>query len=145
MAVNTRTEYALRALLEIADSSTEAVSAKKICQRQALPKKYIEHLLADLKAANLIVSSSGAKGGYFLSRKPTEITLADILKAVDDDSLNPNCNITARRFCPEGHCPLSSFFSALGIKINVILTQYTLAEIYNAWKGENDATGKNIS
>ena len=100
MAVNTRTEYALRALLEIADSSREAVSAKKICQRQALPKKYIEHLLADL------------------------------------NSLNPNCNINAKRFCPEGHCPLSSFFRALGIKIDVILTQYTLAEIYNAWKGE---------
>jgi biotin operon repressor len=68
MAVNTRTEYALRALLEITDSQQDAVSAQKICEHQELPKKYIERLLGNLKAAGLIISSAGAKGGYVLAK-----------------------------------------------------------------------------
>mgnify|MGYP001164642727 FL=1 len=136
MAVNTRTEYALRALLEIADNPHEAVSAQKICQNQSLPKKYIERLLTNLKTANLIVSSSGVRGGYFLSCNPEDISFLDILTAVQDESLDPTCNLDSRRYCPEGECPLSVFFKTLGDRIECILSEYSLTDIYNAWKGE---------
>ena len=136
MAVNTRTEYALRALLEIADNPQEAVSAQKICQNQSLPKKYIERLLANLKTASLIVSSSGVRGGYVLSRDPEDISFLDILRAVQDESLDPTCNLDSHRFCPKGKCPLSGFFKILGARINAILCEYSLADIYDAWKGE---------
>ncbi|MEN6445383.1 MAG: Rrf2 family transcriptional regulator [Candidatus Cloacimonas sp.] len=135
MAVNTRTEYALRALLEIADSKQMAISAQSICQKQSLPKKYIERLLSNLKTANLIQSSSGAKGGYLLSRNPAEITFADIIKSVQDESLDPTCNLNSQRFCPQDKCPLSGFFATIGSRIESILSEYTLADIYNAWKG----------
>ncbi len=135
MAVNTRTEYALRALLEIADSPKEAVSAQKICENQDLPKKYIERLLSNLRCAGLVQSSAGAHGGYVLARKPKEITLSQVLQAVEDDSLNPTCNASANRFCPSGGCALNGFFTDLGATMHQLLSTYTLESIYQSWKG----------
>ncbi|PKN72432.1 MAG: hypothetical protein CVU50_07635 [Candidatus Cloacimonetes bacterium HGW-Cloacimonetes-3] len=135
MAVNTRTEYALRALLEIADSPKEAVSAQKICENQDLPKKYIERLLSNLKTAGLISSSAGSHGGYTLAKKAKDITLNHVLDAVADDSLDPTCNASAQRFCPSGSCPLSGFFADLGSKVSELLSTYTLDIIYKTWKG----------
>jgi len=132
MAINTRSEYALRALLEIADSPQEALSAQKICDHQALPKKYIERLLGNLKAAGLVESSSGAKGGYQLSRKAEEITLFQVLQAVEDDSLDPTCSSGSSRFCPSGGCALRQFFSNLGGTLQSLLSSYTLADIKTA-------------
>ncbi len=134
MAVNTRTEYALRALLEITDSQQDAVSAQKICEHQELPKKYIERLLGNLKTAGLIISSAGAKGGYVLAKPAEDITLQQVLSAVDDDSLDPTCNASAQRFCPSGGCSLSAFFTELGGRMQQMLSEYTLASIYNTWK-----------
>lgn len=145
MAVNTRTEYAIRALLEIADSPQEAVSAQKICENQDLPKKYVERLLSNLKAAGLVSSSAGARGGYALAKDASEITLQHVLMAVADDSLNPSCNASLQRFCPAGKCALSSFFSELGGKVQELLSGYTLETIYKSWKGSTDETRKNIS
>ncbi|MDY0152844.1 MAG: Rrf2 family transcriptional regulator [Candidatus Cloacimonas sp.] len=136
MAVNTRTEYALRALLEIADSPTEAVSAQKICDKQDLPKKYIERLLGNLKNAGLIISSAGSRGGYSLALPAGEISLMQVLAAVQDDSLDPTCNSASTRFCPKGNCPLSSFFSQLGGEVQKLLSTHTLESIYDTWKGE---------
>jgi len=136
MAVNTRTEYALRALLEIADSPLEAVSAQKICAHQALPKKYIERLLSNLKTAGLVESSSGARGGYQLAKPAAQISLRQVLKAVDDDSLDPTCNTGSTRFCPSGDCALRMFFTGLGEKLSELLSAYSLADIYQGWKGD---------
>lgn len=136
MAVNTRTEYALRALLEIADSHNEAVSAQKICDKQDLPKKYIERLLGNLKNAGLINSSAGSRGGYCLSREASEITLQQVLQAVEDDSLDPTCNSSSTRFCPGGTCSLRGFFGELGGEVQKLLSGYTLETIYQTWKGE---------
>ncbi|MDD2227929.1 MAG: Rrf2 family transcriptional regulator [Candidatus Cloacimonetes bacterium] len=145
MAVNTRTEYALRALLEIADSPQDAVSAQKICENQGLPKKYIERLLSNLKTAGLVTSSAGSRGGYALAKDARDITLQHILVAVADDSLDPTCNASAQRFCPTGNCALSSFFAVLGGKVKELLSGYTLETIYKSWKGSIDGTRKNIS
>lgn len=136
MAVTTRSEYAIRALLEIASGKGEAISAQKICENQDLPKKYVERLLGNLKTAGLISSSAGSKGGYTLAKESSLIHLADILAAVEDDSLNPTCSSGSNRFCPKGQCELRGFFGELGTAINKILAEYSLEDIHRKWKGE---------
>ncbi len=136
MAVTTRSEYAIRALLEIAEGGAEQISAQRICDRQELPKKYVERLLGNLKSAGLISSSAGSKGGYILAREKADIHLADILAAVEDDSLNPTCSSGSNRFCPKGQCELRGFFGELGTAINKILAEYSLEDIHRKWKGE---------
>ncbi|MDD4310383.1 MAG: Rrf2 family transcriptional regulator [Candidatus Cloacimonetes bacterium] len=134
MAVNTRTEYAIRALLEIMDNPNEAVSANKICNNQDLPIKYIERLLGNLKAAGLVSSSAGSRGGYTLAKEPGNISLLQILAAVEDDSLDPSCNSSSKRFCPSESCTLSVFFMELGTAVKELLSNYTLATIHETWK-----------
>jgi Rrf2 family protein len=132
MALNTKTEYALRALIEIHEQGY--VSAQKICEAQKLPKKYIEHLMALLKSAGLVNSSPGSLGGYALAKKPNEISFADILSAVEDGSFNTACVDTSGRHCLGEACTLSPFFSELENKLQQVFRSYTLKDIMKIWQ-----------
>ncbi|MCA9473670.1 MAG: Rrf2 family transcriptional regulator [Nitrospira sp.] len=63
--------------------STSPVQAKSIAQSQAIPARFIEHVLSGLKQAGLVTSQRGAQGGYILSKEPGEISLAEIVKAMN--------------------------------------------------------------
>lgn len=132
MAVNTKTGYALRALLEIARQGQ--VSAQKICEAQRLPKKYIEHLLSLLKAANLINSSAGILGGYSLAKEAEDITFRSLLAAVGDESYVTACTKHTGNHCLGQGCTLEPFFDELGDKLNDIFDSYTLQDILNIWE-----------
>lgn len=132
MAVNTKTEYALRALIAIAEAGH--LSAQKICEVQKLPKKYIEHLLSLLKAADLINSSAGSTGGYELIKAPAEISFQDVLNAVDDKSYATACTHRYGKFCLGKGCTLSPFFSELDHRLRGIMESYTLQDIIETWE-----------
>ncbi|MDI3503341.1 MAG: Rrf2 family transcriptional regulator, cysteine metabolism repressor [Candidatus Cloacimonadota bacterium] len=134
MAVNTKTEYALRALIAIAEAGH--LSAQKISESKKLPKKYIEHLLSLLKAADLINSSTGSTGGYELSKAPGEISFQDVLDAVDDKSYATACTHRFGKFCLGQDCTLSPFFSELDHRLQGIMQSYTLEDIIDLWKRE---------
>ena len=128
MAVNTRTEYALRALLEIADAKEKSVSAQAISERQLLPKKYIEHLLSALKKADLIRSSSGSRGGYTLARPASRINLYDVLVAVEDETPVLSC-VMEGNFCLGSACGLKALFNEVSNKQKRLYQSYTLSKI----------------
>lgn len=132
MALTTRTEYALRALLEIADKGQ--ISAQKICDNQRLPKKYIEHLLSLMKAEGIVISKAGSQGGYSLAKKAEEISFYDVLDAVEDSSFVTECSDEANRHCIGPNCSLSFFFSELEIKLQEVLKSYSLQDIFGIWK-----------
>ncbi|MCK9556470.1 MAG: Rrf2 family transcriptional regulator [Candidatus Cloacimonetes bacterium] len=132
MALNTKTEYALRVLLEIQEQGH--VSAQKICEAQNLPKKYIEHLMAMLKTAGLVNSSPGSLGGYALAKKPEEISFADVLAAVEDYSFNTACVDTSREHCLGDSCTLSSFFNEIQNELQQVFSSYTLKDILKIWQ-----------
>ncbi len=133
MAINTRTEYALRALIEMVGSENEPLSAREICIRQDLPKKYVEHLLAGLKSAGVIRSSSGSKGGYTLTKDAGEISLLEVMKAVDDGTFDLHCYSGRDAYCLGENCGLSSVFGALTEKLNQVLTEFTLRDFYKKY------------
>ena len=84
MKVSTRGDYAARALLSLAlHGSDRPTSVKEIAERTGLPQPYLEQILLAVKGAGLVRSKRGVGGGYVLARPPDEITLADILAAVD--------------------------------------------------------------
>lgn len=101
MHISTKTEYAVRALSELAVSSSDGpVSIAQISTRQNLPRKYIEQLFRKLKRSDLVSSTHGAKGGYILKKPTNQISLKDIMNAVDENYL--------RDYCPDkphtSHC-----------------------------------------
>lgn len=86
MDISARTEYAVRAMLLLAEASTVAagpVSVESLATAQSLPRKFLEAIVADLRTAGLVTSTRGARGGYALTRSPDAISLGDVFRAVD--------------------------------------------------------------
>ena len=83
MRVSARSDYAIRALLELAAAGDAPVRAEAIARAQSIPSKFLENLLVDLRRSKLVVSQRGQNGGYRLARPASAITLADVIRAVD--------------------------------------------------------------
>ncbi len=130
MAINTRTEYAIRALLEIMDSKEEPVSTAEICRKQSLPKKYVEHLLSGLKTAGILSSTAGSKGGYLLAKEPGLIDIFSIMIAVEDTAWQLGCDSKSNRFCLGNKCTLQPVWSQISNQMKAVLSSYTLSTIY---------------
>ncbi len=99
MKLSTRSRYSVRILLELArNPETEPLQVSEMSKRQNIPAKYLEQLIRTLKGADLISSSRGPKGGYFLTRKPEEISLGDIVRLFEGQSDLVEC-VSAPQTC----------------------------------------------
>jgi Rrf2 family protein len=79
-----KTRYALRSLLYIAEDTAGApVQLARIAETQRVPPKYLELIMLDLKKAGLVASTRGPRGGYLLTRDPTEISFGEIVRAME--------------------------------------------------------------
>lgn len=79
-----RFDYALRALIDLAvEAGEERAQLREIAARQVIPEKYLEQLLRPLKAAGIVISMRGSRGGYQLGRPVTEISVLEVLEAVE--------------------------------------------------------------
>jgi Rrf2 family protein len=87
MNITTRTQYGLRALMDIAFHDRNGpVQRRHIALRQSIPTDYMDQLLLKLRAANLIHSFRGREGGYHLAKDANEINVLDIANAVEEES-----------------------------------------------------------
>lgn len=83
MQISAKTDYAIRALLNLAAHEPELVKVDTIVREQLLPRKFVEAILGELRRAQLVRSQRGADGGYALARPAAEITLGAVIRAVD--------------------------------------------------------------
>lgn len=83
MQISARADYAVRAMLILAVSKTPTATAHALAEEQGLPYKFLEAILGELRRAGLVRSQRGAVGGYSLARPADEITIGDVLRAVD--------------------------------------------------------------
>ena len=86
MRLSTKTRYGVRAMFDIAyhgqDQPGVAAQAKDIARREDIPLRYLEQIFQELKRAGLVESKRGPRGGYFLKRDAAEITLGDVVRAL---------------------------------------------------------------
>lgn len=97
MELSCKSEYILLALLELASHyhTQEPLQLRQIAQRQNIPNRYLEQLLVNLKRSGLVISHRGAKGGYFLAKEPTAITLLEVMNCIEGfDQENPKADGT---------------------------------------------------
>ena len=83
MDISAKTDYAVRALLELAAREPSLVKVDAIIAEQQLPRKFVEAILGELRRAGLVRSQRGADGGYALALPASEITLGSVIRAVD--------------------------------------------------------------
>lgn len=88
MRVSAKADYALRAAAELAAARAGPLKAERISDAQGIPIKFLESILLELKHAGIIRSQRGPEGGYSLARPPAEISLADVIRAVDGPLAN---------------------------------------------------------
>lgn len=84
MRVTAKSDYALRALIEIARRTDGSpVSAEEIGRLQDIPHGFLQAILADLRRSGVLVAQRGQSGGWRMSRDPDDVTVADVIRAVD--------------------------------------------------------------
>ena len=83
MQISAKSDYAIRALLQLAAEEPELVKVDVIVREQGLPRKFVEAILGELRRDSIVRSQRGAEGGYALARPATEITLGQVIRAVD--------------------------------------------------------------
>lgn len=88
-----RTDYALRAALELAASADGPVTTDALSQRQKIPTSYLGAILAELRKSGIVRARRGPDGGWTLARPAAEISLADVIRAID----GPLTNVSGTR------------------------------------------------
>lgn len=84
MRVSAKSDYALRALIELgAKQGADPIRAEEIAQLQEIPQGFLQAILADLKRAGIVTARRGQAGGWLLARDTAEVTVADVIRAVD--------------------------------------------------------------
>ena len=83
MRVSAKVDYALRAMAELAVAPPGPVKGERLATSQAIPPKFLENILTELRHGGLVASQRGAEGGYQLARPASEITVADVIRAVE--------------------------------------------------------------
>lgn len=84
MRVSAKADYAVRAAAELAAAGTDGpVKGEKLADAQDIPLQFLEHILLELKHAGIVRARRGAKGGYWLARPADEVTIADVVRAVE--------------------------------------------------------------
>ena len=88
MRVSAKVDYALRAVIELAASGDGPVKGERIAQAQEIPLKFLENILGDLRHAGIVGSQRGVEGGYWLARPADELTVAEVVRAVEGPIAN---------------------------------------------------------
>lgn len=132
MKISTRVRYGLKALVYIADNSSEdkLVRIKEISDDQNISVQYLEQILFKLKNENIIEGKRGPNGGYRLVKEPKEITLHQLYKILDDEEKVIDCNESEehKANCNESTCGGKCIWSKLDNAMTKILEETTLDE-----------------
>src|SRR5882724_4888763 len=129
MRLSARADYALRAAIELAAASSGHVTADQLARAQQIPGKFLETILTQLRRAGLVRSQRGPDGGFWLARPAAEISLADIIRAID----GPLVGVRGERPENLGYTgaaePLQTVWIALRANERAILEDVSLAHI----------------
>jgi Rrf2 family protein len=130
MRVSAKVDYAVRAAVELAAAEgTGPVKGDRIAQAQRIPLKFLENILLDLKHAGLVQSQRGAEGGYWLAQPADEVSLAEVIRAVE----GPIANVRGER--PEQVAyggaaeQLREVWIAVRANLRAVLETVTLADL----------------
>ena len=114
MKFNTKTRYGLRTMIELAMNGNESgVYQKEISERQEISFKYLDQIIASLKASGLIVNSGGRMSGYVLTRDAEKINVYDVYKAFQHELMIIDCLKGEGNCNREGKCATREFWGGL--------------------------------
>jgi len=140
MKLSTKSQYGVRLMLALAQNFGRGYTyLKEIAKGEGISEKYLSLITIPLKGAGLISASRGARGGYSLARPPSEITIKEVVDALEGDSCLVDC-VKDSTACPRVPiCASRDIWVFLGGKIAETLNSFTLEQLLrmNREKAEN--------
>ncbi len=129
--VSLKTEYALRALMELAANGGDApMPAREIAARQAIPVRFLEHQLAALHKAGIVDSTRGTNGGAALSRPASEISVARVIELFEGPLAVMHCTEPHDEECSQSHrCGLQELWMRVDDAVRAVFEQTTIADL----------------
>jgi Rrf2 family cysteine metabolism transcriptional repressor len=132
VSISQKCQYAVRALLELAKRSDQTpVRSGEIAASQAIPPRFLENILNELKTAGLVEARRGVQGGFVLACKPEDLTVGRVIRLVDG-SLDPvRCTKGSdRRDCPlKDRCSLLQLWEEAKAAVEAVYDRATFAEL----------------
>jgi Rrf2 family protein len=127
--VTAKVDYAVRAALELAAAGEGPVKGDRIAQAQGIPLKFLENILAELRRGGLVSSQRGADGGYWLAKAPGEVSIADIIRAVEGPLADVHGTPPEKLKFTGPAKPLKEVWVATRASLRGVLEEVTLADI----------------
>ena len=123
--LSVKAEYALQAIFDLSlQKPSVPIKIADIAERQRIPQKFLELILASLKQGGFVESRRGAEGGYKLARPADQITIGEVLKFVEDGK-------RAKRTAPD---PFTDIWKRVDLAVSGVLDRTTFAELARRWK-----------
>ena len=130
MRVSVKTDYAVRAMIELADATEERpVAGEQIAGAQEIPLRFLDPILTELRFAGLVQRRLGEDGGYWLARPPGELTLAEIISELDGPLASLRGEPPERLSFRGDAQPLREVWIALGASMRQVLDSVTIADL----------------
>jgi len=127
--VSAKSDYAIRAAVELAAAGDGPVKGEQIAQAQEIPPNFLENIMSDLRNAGIVLSRRGADGGYWLARPAAEIALADVIRAVDGPLANVR-GVRSEQVAYHGSAePLRDVWIAVRASLRSVLEHVTIEDV----------------
>lgn len=129
-----KNQYALRAIFELAKHSGKGpIKISEIAEVQAIPLRFLEVILSQLKGSGLVDSKRGFYGGYYLTRSPDKISVGDVLRYMDKSLKVENCvACVSKANCPfSGNCAFASMWNQVNQAIFNVYDSTTIQDLLN--------------
>ena len=144
MMFSTKAEYGIRVMVELArHTGAEPMPLAEIAEHGGLPLAYLEHLVARLRKADLVASRRGSRGGYMLARPAAEITMAEVVEALEGSIAPIECIseasdgsiVCSRESSAHDACPTKLLWTRVRFSIISTLRETTLADLLRGADG----------
>jgi Rrf2 family cysteine metabolism transcriptional repressor len=140
MKLSTRTRYATRAILELAEHFGQGpLQTRVIAKHQEISIKYLEQIMSALKSAGIIRSQRGAKGGYVLSQPPEKIKLSEIFDIFEGPTMTVECAVNEKYCDKSDDCVARQVWCEIQKAIKGILESITLQDALEKAKNSKPA------
>jgi Rrf2 family protein len=127
--ISAKADYAVRAAAELAAAGEHTVKGEVLAQAQGIPLRFLENILAELRHAGLVRSQRGSEGGYTLARTAEEITVADVIRAVEGPLASVRGERPERVEYAGAAEPLQRVWIAVRKNLRDVVEHVTLADV----------------
>jgi len=127
--ISAKSDYAVRAATELAAADGGPVKGEALATAQSIPQKFLENILSDLRQAGIVRSQRGAEGGYWLAQPAEEISLADVIRAVEGPLASVRGEAPEDVEYPGAAAHLQDIWIAVRASVRSVVENVTLADL----------------